>query len=832
MELQQHIEELIAQDADDFEVSKAIKKSYKLYLDSLEATFSQTYGKNFLVKHTKSIDGFLKIIYKYTIRKYFGDYSPMQNALPITLLALGSYGREQLCVYSDIDLMIVYKDIPGYNSTAIMESILSMAWDSGLKLGHRVHEVSDLVDASRSDHTIKTAMIESRFIYGSKFIWMETQNQLTLIRKENQKAFIETKLQEYHNRHKRFPIEMRANIKEGAGGMRDLNTVYWIGSVLYQVGRVRDLVPQHIGEKEYTKMMNQIEFIFRLRAALHIVAKKKQDTLILELIPDVAKMFNISQRKVAEKTYQALVEIETLADIFIWRLTHEILYEKHIPKHKIDEDLYIYHDRLYANTNSHNRDFLTIFKTVLTHTDKIQTYDITFIIYIKQSIFSARNSQEHQALAYAFFYHDNSYRFMIALYRSKLLTRFFHPLAKIKFLPQFDGYHRYPVDLHSMHSIRALQNITDSNVKKVYNHLNDDEKALLRLSTFLHDCGKGRKKDHSELGAIMAKNYALHIGFEEKMAQYAHILVRYHTLMSNISAREDIYNEKVIYAFISKIKYPIVLKMLYVLTFADVESVSEGTYSNFNANLLKELYFLSLDAFSNDEMISEASKRSKKERILLKDEGFSALKRSTQKRVLSIPSNLLFFKYTPREITTLAVWIESKQADYAYKITHEQSLCIEILTTRELNVAYLLGKLSNLDIATMDIFSVGQGTKYFKIGFLENVESDEVHFTQEIIEDAFDMNKKTRLPTLEIKKEEISIFCEHSNSYARMKVNCKDQKGLIANIIGIFDDMGIDIASAKIQTIKNRARNLFLIEKNGQFCNSQDIIIKKLTQQG
>jgi len=832
MELQQRIEELIAQDADDFEVSKAIRDSLKLYLSSLESVFKETHGKNFLVKHTKSIDGFLKIIYKYTIRKYFGDYSPMQNALPISLLALGSYGREQLCVYSDIDLMIVYKDIQGYNVKEIMESMLSMAWDSGLKLGHRVHEVSDLIDASRSDQTIKTAMIESRFIYGSKFILMETQTQLAFIRKENQKEFIQEKLQEYQMRHKKYPIEMRANIKSGAGGMRDLNTVYWIGSILHQVGRVRDLVPQHIGEKEYAKMMSHMEFIYRLRAALHIVAKKKQDTLILELIPDVAKMFNLSQRKVAEKTYQALVEIETFTDIFIWRLSHELFEEEHSPSIKINKDLYIYHDKLYANTKSSKVDLLTIFEAVLANTDRIKEYDISFIMYLNGSIFSSRNGKQHHKLSKKFFYHDNTYKFLIALYRAKLLTRFFHPLSKIKFLPQFDGYHRYPVDLHSMHTVRALQNITDTNVQRVYDELDKDEKALLRLATFLHDCGKGRKKNHSELGASMVRNYAQSIGFSKEMVEYAHTLVRYHTLMSNISAREDIYNEKVIYAFNAKIQHPIVLKMLYVLTFADVESVAEGTYSNFNANLLKELYFLSLEAFSNNEMISEAGKRIKKEQLLSKFEAFKSLKRSTQKRVLSIQSNLLFFKYTPREISTLASWIELKTQPYEYKIQHEQSLCIEILTTEEINIGYLLGKLSNLDIATMDIFALGQGTKYFKVGFLENVESDEVLYIQKIVEDAFDMSKKTRLPLLKIKKEEIEIKCEHSHSYARMKVNCKDQKGLIANIIAIFDDMGIDIASAKIQTIKSRARNLFLIEENGKFCNSQDIIITKLTKQG
>jgi len=832
MKLQEKIEELITQDADDFEVSKLIREEYKLYLSSLESIFEESQGKNFLVKHTKSIDRFLKIIYKYTIRKYFGDYSPMHNALPISLLALGSYGREQLCVYSDIDLMIVYKDIKGYNSKEIIESLLNMAWDIGLKLGHRVHEVSDLLAASRSDHTIKTAMIEARFIYGSKFIWMETEGELGHIRNEEQKTFIETKIAEYHERHKKFPIEMRANIKEGAGGIRDVNAVYWITTVLYHIRRVHDLVPQYISEEEYASMMENMEFIFRLRAALHLTAKKKQDTLILEMIPDVANMFKLSQRRLAEKTYKALVTIETLADIFIWRFTVDILDKPTSKPIMIDAELYRIDDTLYTKDVIPTTGLLDIIQKVLENIDTIKEYDISFIAYLQHTVFSLKNSEAHYALSRELFYHDKTYKLLIALYRAKLLTRFFPPLAKVKFLPQFDGYHRYPVDLHSMHTIRALQNINDHSVLEVYQTFNEEEKALLRLTTFLHDCGKGRKKDHSQLGATMVKHYSKLLGFSEEMANYAHTLVSYHTLMSNISAREDIYNEKVVFVFTSKIKKPIVLKLLYVLTYADVESVKEGAYSSFNAGLLKKLYDLSLEAFSNEMMVSEAGKRTKKEQQLQKYEPFNALKRLTQKRILEIQSNLLFFKYTPSQITALASWMEAKNESHEYKISQDLALKIEMLTADELNVGYLLGKLSNLDIAAMDIFAVGKGEKYFKIEFLENIESDDIPFIQEIIENAFDMQKKTKLPSLQIKEEEIDINCEHSNSYARMKVNCKDQKGLIANIITIFDDMDIDIASAKIQTIKNRARNLFLIEKDGQFCASKDTIINKLTKQG
>ena len=829
MKLQQNIENLIEEGADDFKVSQAIKASYQTYLDSLSSLFEENSGKNFIVKHTKSIDYFLKVIYKYTIRKYFDNYSPMQNALPISLIALGSYGREQLCVYSDIDLMIVYKDIKGYNTLAIIESMLSMAWDCGLKLGHRVHEVSDLLPASKKDHTIKTAMIESRFIHGSKFIWIETQGQLSLIKKESQEAFIQAKLTEYYQRHEQKPICLRADVKNGAGGLRDLNAIFWIASVQFHVSRVKDLVPHTIDESAYAKLMKSIDFLFRLRNALHLSAKKRQDTLILELIPDIAKLFNLSQRKVAERTYKALVEVETLSEIFISQITQKPSSSAAITT--INKTFYIQNSTLYTS-DVKSDDVLLNLKALLPHISKIEIYDISFIAMMREVTFTEKNSKKHQQLLYKLFHHDRLYALFFALYRAQVLVKLFPAFSKIKYLPQFDGYHKYPVDIHSIHTLSALENISDQNILTVYRTLDKEEKALLRLCSFLHDCGKGRRKDHSELGAQIVKNLALSIGFSPKHAQYASILVRYHTLMSNISAREDIYNEKVVYAFNAKIKESAILNILYVLTFSDIESVGPGTYSNFNAKLLKELHRLSLDAFGHDAMISEAGKRLKKEKVLLSNHAFKMLKRSTQKNILSIKSNLLFFKYTPEEITALGTWVEQKKSSHLYKITHHNALQIEILTQDALNLGYLLGKLSHLDISTMDIFRIGIVGKYFKIDFLEQVNEDEITYIRTIVEDAFDMQKMTKLPPLVLKRKEIDIYCNHSHSYARMQVKCPDQKGLIANIITVFDDMCIDIASAKIQTIKNRARNLFLIEKNGNFCYSQNDIINKLTQQG
>jgi [protein-PII] uridylyltransferase len=229
-------------------------------------------------------------------------------------------------------------------------------------------------------------------------------------------------------------------------------------------------------------------------------------------------------------------------------------------------------------------------------------------------------------------------------------------------------------------------------------------------------------------------------------------------------------------------------------------------------------------------MISEAQRRSKKESILKKDSLFRELKKSQKKKILGIESNLLFFKYEPSKIINISSWITSLDDQYDYVITNSKVLTIEIVRKQSLNLGYLLGRLNNLNIATMDIFKFFNKTKYFRVEFLESVEEFDIPMIEEIIKDSFDMSKRTKHKVLSIKRDEIKINCNHSKTYAMMSVNAKDQPALLSNIMSIFDDIGIDIASAKIQTIKNRARNLILIEKNGKFCVNKDKVINKLVK--
>ncbi|MCB4743334.1 MAG: HD domain-containing protein [Sulfurovum sp.] len=815
--LKREIEVLLYENATDFEIAKIMKKSIKEYFETLEETFANTGGKDFLVKHTKQIDTYLKIIYQVVLRSMFSDYMPMKNSIPIALVALGSYGREQLCVYSDIDLMIVYKNISGYNTKELIEKILYILWDAGLKLGHRVHATEELYRISKTDITIKTALIESRFIEGSHFIWTETQNAINLIRHDDIEGFIKAKLEEQAVKHKKFPLTMEPNLKEGVGGFRDANLIFWIGKVQYNVDTIKDLPKIIIEEKEYRTFRIALEFLFRVRSALHLATHKKEDKLQLDLIPTIASLLGYEKSKqghlrFAKKVTESLKIIRLYSTIWLERLTCEYM---DLPSEK----RFIY---------TKSKDFNRILKYICKEGKEPFRAHPTFL----HILINAKRPERPDNMLYktiaTIFYQPHAYSILGTLSYARLLHYTIPPIKKVIDLPQFDGYHQYAVDIHSLRCIYHLEHIEEPLIRKCYEKLNKDEKAMLKVVTFLHDSGKGRKRDHHYVGASLFKIFAQKLGMDNTLIRMGEQLIQYHTLMSNIAQREDLYNEKVIFGFASHFPTQKLLDMIYILTYADMNGVGDGIYNSFNAKLIRTLYNHSLEILGKTVMLSEAAKRTKKEVSLKRHPKFRTLKRTEQKKILQMPSNLLFLRYRPERIIKICQKA-FETTDFTYHISNNEYLTIEIIRADSINLSYLLGKLSTLEIVNMDISKLFNELKYFKIDFASRVDEDEIHTIEQIIINAFSLTTKSIHKIPLIKKEDIDINCEHSKTYAIMHLRSKNQRGLLAYVIDMFDEMGVDIVTAKVHTLKNRVRDMFLIEKNGNFCHNMETIIEKLT---
>jgi len=818
-QLNRQIEQLIYECAPDFKIAQVIKRYIKEYFKTLPDIFSQTGGKDFLVKHTNKIDTVVKLVYKIAIRDVFGNYTPPKNYVPIALAALGSYGREQLCVHSDIDLMLVYENTDGYKSQEIIEKMLYMFWDIGLKLGHRVHELSELPEVARGDITIKSAILESRFIEGSAFLWTGVENKLTIIRKEKQKEYIIAKIEEQRLLHQRFPITMEPNLKEGVGGFRDANLVFWVGKILYNVPKIRDLPNEIVQESNYRQFRIALEFLFRVRSALHLVSKKKEDRLRLERLPDVARLLGYdstphAHMRFAKKTIDSLRMIKLFGKIWLEKMVSSYIPELYDDKLDIDtkdKRLIELLEELNKNAINEYRVHPRVSKALLDAKKPARLNEA-----LKRTIKDIFNQEKSQST-------------LKALHEARLLNYILPTMKKVIDLPQFDGYHQYAVDVHSLHCLWHLENIEDDYIKQIYNNLKPKEKALLKMVVFMHDAGKGRKRDHHLVGVSLFRLFAKSMKLEGDLATLGERLIQYHNLMSTTAQREDLYSEKTILQFASRFNSKLLLDMIYLLTYADMRGVGEGIYNNFNARLIKTLYVESIEVLKHNEMLGLTARKLKKIETLKKNNEFLSLSNSVKKKILSISSNDFFIHNSREQILDISIRAIEVQR-YSYQIANKSFLTIEIIKKENIHLATLLSKLANLHVVRMSIFKLFDGLKYFKIDFMECIDESEMPLVEYAIEDAFSKKPKKRLKKPEIFAKEIEIDCEHSRDYAMMRLRSKDQRGMLAYIINLLDSLSIDIASAKIHTIKSRVNDLFLIEKDGSFCHNTDNIINDLTE--
>ena len=598
--------------------------------------------------------------------------------------------------------------------------------------------------------------------------------------------------------------------------------MFWIGKILYNVNQIKQLPKEIVNEDDYREFRIALDFLFQTRSALHLVTNKKEDKLRLELIPEVSILMGYENNQSSQMKFSSLVitslrKVRLYSSIWIEILIKEIGLEYNSKMHYLKR-----YDRI--------TDLTTLLKVLNSNHKEpfiAQKYFLKEIIDIElPTKFDENIYKEIKEI----FYQPQTHSILNVFRYSMLLGYIISPLKKVMNLPQFDGYHKYAVGEHSMLTLHNITNIKDDKLLKIYNSFNQDEQALLKMVALLHDCGKGRQTEHSIMGASLFKDFAKIIDITQDMIEMGAKLILNHTLMSNVAQKEDLYSDTTIFKFVAKFNTKLSIDMIYLLTYADMNAVGEKIYNNFTADLLEILYNQSIEALKHDEMISNISKRVKKEDLLKKSEQFKSLTKSTQKKILSIPSDLLFLKYKQDEIIDIVQNAINSKGDW-YRVTNDKFLVIEVIRKDSLNLSYLLKQLSYLQLINMDIFKLyDDKNKYFKIDFLEKVEDDFIPTIESYIEIALQNKKAIRTKKVILNKRDITINCEHSNMYATLKIVSKDINGLMVYLIGIFDNLDIDIVSAKIHTAKNRIEDLFWIEKNGNFCHNKDMILKELTK--
>ena len=537
----------------------------------------------------------------------------------LSIIAVGGYGRGNLAPGSDIDILILtpYKITPRIEQ--IVETLLYILWDLKLKVGYAIRSLEDNISKAKLDNTICTALLDARLISGDQDLWIQFNSvfKLEILNKLKEKYFYE-KIKERDVRHKKMGDSrylLEPNIKEGKGGLRDLNTIRWIISFLYQGNSVKEYLSFGLMTNKEASFYNKAEkYFMTLRSMMHYYSKNNSDRLTFDLQLSIAK-------KLGYKSHSGSTPIERLMKHYylfakdVGYLTKSVLENIENNNFKTDKSFFkklvfnikknkngvfeFYGNSIHLAKTENTIEPLDIFRAY----DFSAKYDLSLsndlINIIKlniRKVDTLRNSKK----ANTFFINvltniNNSEKVLRSMSEIGLLGRFIPDFQKVVARVQHDMYHTYTVDEHTINAIGILRKIDNGELKSKFDLASEVikkivSKKVLYIALFLHDIAKGRGGDHSILGGEVAQNLCPRFGLNADETETVVWLVENHLLMSQVAFKRDLQDPNTIIDLKKKIQSPELLKLLYVLTVADITAVGPEIWNSWKDNLLKIVY--------------------------------------------------------------------------------------------------------------------------------------------------------------------------------------------------------------------------------------------------
>ncbi len=537
----------------------------------------------------------------------------------LALVAIGGYGRGEMAAHSDVDLLFLtpYKITPWAES--LIESMLYILWDLRLKVGHASRTVKDCLKLAREDYTIRTSLVELRFLDGDKKLAKSLQEKLWSDLFSNSAAdFIEAKLTERSERHRkqggqRYVVE--PNVKEGKGGLRDLQSLYWIAKYVNQVEDPSELVDRGVfTAEEFATFEQAQEFLWAVRCHLHLITGRAMDQLTFDLQVEVAERMGYNDnggRRAVEHFMQDYFRHATrvgeLTRIFLTSLeaTHtkaEPMLTRLLSRRRRARPPYaIKQNRLTIADEtaffSDNVNMLRIFEEAL-RTGTLLHSDAMRLLASHLDLITddVRNSKEaNRIFLDLLLKHGNPERALRRMNELGVLSAFMPEFAPIVAMMQFNMYHHFTVDEHTIQCISHLARIERGELVEELPVASSIlgggvNRKILYIAILLHDIGKGRPEDHSVVGAQIARKVAPRLGLNKKEVETVEWLVRYHLLMSDMAQKRDISDPRTVRDFAKAVKSVERLDLLTVLTVCDINGVGPGTWNNWKAMLLRGLY--------------------------------------------------------------------------------------------------------------------------------------------------------------------------------------------------------------------------------------------------
>ncbi|QXB85785.1 [protein-PII] uridylyltransferase [Acinetobacter lwoffii] len=786
----------------------------------------------------------------------------------LALFAVGGYGRREMLPYSDVDIMILSEDEINPEQEQLISTFISSLWDVGnFKPGISVRTINECVNQASSDLTVATTLIEARLIIGNENLCKWPRRIVS--RTWTDKTFFDAKMDEQHKRyaqHNNTESNLEPDIKNAPGGIRDINQIGWIAKRHFRVNRIYDLV--HLGfisEFELGVLEEAESFLWEIRHHLHRLTKRDENRLLFDYQRDIAAKFgyvreeahhpNYPIEQFMKRYYRSAQQVSTLNEMLLAYFNESVItprlpqYERQIEEINqnfklVDGKLAVQHHKIFSeNPNA----ILEIFYLLANRPEieGIRARTLRLLTLAGKRIDQDfRDNPVHQALFMAIIRSPHRlYDTMVAMKRYGVLGNYIPAFGQILGLMQYDLFHIYTVDAHTLLLLRNLNRFKEPEFAKEFPVVSSVFQRLTRrdivyLAAIFHDIAKGRGGDHSELGASDAIKFCRSHGFTERESNLVAWLIQNHLMMSVTAQKKDISDPDVVKEFAEKMGDMEHLDYLYTLTVADINATNPKLWNTWRASLMRQLYTQARDVIRSGlgrpvdyQMLIEDTKFAASE-LLVQDFSLDEVEKVWQEL-----GDDYFLKETADEIawhTRAILQHGDNPAPLVLMRAHrkyaQDAVQIFIYTQDQPNLfattVAILDRM-NLDVQDARIITA---TKAFSLDTYVVLDRFGTLLTDpereatviEALKDALSHSDEypglmqRRIPRqlrhFDIENT-VDISINPALNQNMVEIATLDHPGLLAKIGGLFMMQGLDIHSAKIATLGERAEDIFFVTK-------------------
>ena len=564
------------------------------------------------------VDQLVRLIHDHVISAVYpsGNRSSGER---LTIMAVGGYGRGEMAPHSDVDIAFI---TPGKQTPwceQVIEAMLYFLWDLALKVGQSSRSLDEMVRMAKGDLTIRTALLEGRYVWGDQALFAEAQNRFwTEVVAGTERQYVTEKLAERNERHKRLGDSryvVEPNVKEGKGGLRDLHTLYWIGEYIHHVGSAAQLVDAGLlSAAEYRACRKAEDFFWAVRCHLHSITGRAEDRLTCDIQREVAARMQFAERpgKSAVERFMQYFFLQAkrvghLTGLFLAQLDDQ--FAKKQPRgllagfrarRRSVKGYPVFGGRINVPSDSWFAEdptrLIEIFVVADSQSLELHPDAMRLAVRDARLVDAVRDDPRANALFMDLLTSRNDPEVALRWFNEAgVFGRFVPDFGRVNAQMQFDMYHHYTVDEHTIRAIGLMARIekgelaADHPLASAIIH-KVTSRRVLYASILLHDIAKGRRGDHSVLGAEVALKLCPRLGMSEAETQTVSWLVRNHLLMSAVAFKRDLADWKTITDFVAQVQAVERLRLLAMLTIVDIRAVGPGVWNGWKRQLIHELY--------------------------------------------------------------------------------------------------------------------------------------------------------------------------------------------------------------------------------------------------